>query len=222
MSHWLDKTFFKLDYNIAKFFHYLELKGGNFSTHLMKFISFLGEAGIIMIIISLILCLFARTRKIGATALVSLAISFIITSLILKPLIERARPFDSGNLDFYNWWINAGKTMEDGYSFPSGHTTASMAFALSIFITSRHKKFTWPVLIFPILMMSSRIYLMVHYFSDCLFALLVGTISCLIGYLLCYLLFNKTKGKFNNFINNYEIKNLFNKNKDKNNNEIEK
>lgn len=218
MANWLDKSFYNIDLNIAKLFSNIQTK---FMNGLMELISFLGESGILLIMLGLILCIFIKTRRMGATILFSLAFSAILTSVIVKPLVARARPYSNEELEFFKWWINAGKHLEDSYSFPSGHVTASMAFSLSVFATSKNKKWTSFIFIFPILMTSSRIYLMVHYFSDCLFGLISGAIGTIIGYIIVKLLFEKTKGKFNNFINNFNlilfIKKLFNKNKKINN-----
>jgi len=213
MANWLNNTFKSADYNVAKFFSNLQDFGGKPMTCFWEFISFLGAGGIIMILIALTLCIFPKTRKFGVTSLFAIAIGALITSIILKPLVERTRPYTNLDSNYFLWWKQAGKNVEGDYSFPSGHTTASMAFALSIFLCSRKKKFTFFVLLFPILMASSRIYLMVHYFSDCLFAILVGSFASGLAYLITYLLFNKTKGKFNNFVNNFKIQDLFNKNK---------
>lgn len=218
MAKWLDKSFYNLDYNVAKLFANTQSK---FMNGLMEFISFLGKSGIFLIIVGLILCVFIKTRRMGATILFSLLISAIITGVIVKPLVQRARPYSNEELSFFTWWVKAGSHLEDSYSFPSGHVTASMAFALSVLATSKHKKWSWLVLLFPMLMGASRIYLMVHYFSDCIFGLISGAVGTVLGYLIVKLLFDKTKGKFNNFINNFNlilfIKNLFNKNKEKNN-----
>lgn len=213
MANWLDTTFHTIDYNVSKFFNMLEINGGKPMTYFWEFISHLGTAGLFMIAVSLVLCFFPKTRRMGTTALLAIAIGAVITSLILKPLIARARPYIDTNSDYYIWWLKAGKNSESDFSFPSGHTTASMALALSIFITSKKKRFIFPILIFPILMASSRIYLMVHYFSDCLFGLLVGGIASIIAFVLTHLLFYKTNGKFNDFINNYNFKSLFKNNK---------
>lgn len=218
MAKWLDKSFYNIDYNVAKLFANSQSK---FMNAIMEFISILGESGIFFIFIGLILCIFIKTRKTGATILFSLLISAIITSVMLKPVIQRARPYSNEELEFFTWWVKSGSHVEDSFSFPSGHVTASMAFALSLFATSKHKKWSFIILLFPILMASSRIYLMVHYFSDCIFGILSGAIGTLLGYLLVKLLFDKTKGKFNNFINNFNlilfIKKIFNKNKKNNN-----
>ena len=213
MNHWLDKTFYSVDYNVSKFFHNLAEWGGKPLNFFAKFVSIIGEWGLLFIIIGATLCLFVKTRKMGALILFSLLLSTILTNFILKPIIARPRPFE--NLEFYDWWVMAGKASETSYSFPSGHSTAAMAFALSVFVGSKNKKWASLIFVLPIFMASSRIYLMVHYFTDCLFGFLSATVCVVISCYIIYLLFNKTKGKLNNFINNFSIKNLFNKNKEK-------
>ena len=211
MTNFIDRSFYSIDFNVAKFFHILEANCGNWLTNFMKLISILGDAGIFMILVGLILCIFVKTRKVGVTILFSIAISAVITNFILKPLIARDRPFVDTTSPFYTWWQNAGSSAEDSFSFPSGHATASMAFALSIFATIKNKKLSSIVLIFPIIMASSRIYLMVHYFSDCVFGFLVACIGTVCAYLITKLIFEKTKGKFNKFVNEFSITSIFKK-----------
>ena len=174
---------YKIDYNVAQMFHNIYSHLGKFSNVLMKIISYLGEAGILFLLIGFGLALFKRTRKIGGTIILSVAIGFLITNVLLKNIIGRARPFENIGSDFYKWWLDAGATSESGHSFPSGHTTATTAFSLAIFLTV-NKKYSWPILCFPIIMASSRIYLMVHYFTDCLGGIVVGCVSAIIAYLL--------------------------------------
>ena len=174
---------FKIDHGVAKLFHELYLWGGDVANFIMKGISLIAEAGILFLLVGLGLALFKRTRKIGGTILCAVAIGFILTNVILKNVIERARPFENINSDFYRWWLGADAVNESGFSFPSGHTTATTAFAVAIFLTTNKKYSCW-ILILPILMASSRIYLMVHYFSDCVGGLVVGSISALLSYLI--------------------------------------
>ena len=171
----------KIDYYVSKFFHEIYLIGGNFSTNIMKFISLLGEMGILFLLIGFGLALFKRTRKIGGTILLSIVIGFLITNVLLKNIIARARPFTDITSDYFKWWVDAGAVSESGYSFPSGHVTATTAFAMAILFTTR-KKYSWPIIFLPILMASSRIYLMVHFFSDCLGGLTVGLVGATISY----------------------------------------
>ena len=175
---------FKIDHYIAKLFHNMYLWGGDFTNNLMEGISLIAEAGILFLIVGLGLALFKRTRKAGATIILSIALGFLITNIILKNSIARARPFEDINSDFFKWWLGAGAVSESGFSFPSGHTTATTAFAVALFL-SFNKKYSWPVLFLPLVMASSRIYLMVHYFSDCVGGLLVGTSAAVIAFFIC-------------------------------------
>ncbi len=174
---------YNIDYNVAKLFHDIYLWGGDLFNFIMKGISWIAEAGLIFILIGLCLALFKKTRKIGITALFAVAVGFICTNIVLKNLIERSRPFANVSSNYYKWWLDAGSTYESGYSFPSGHTTATTAFAIAIFLTT-NKKYSWYVLLAPILMASSRIYLMVHFFSDCVGGIVVGLISAVIAFLI--------------------------------------
>jgi len=80
----------------------------------------------------------------------------------IKELVGRARP-SSYIGDFH----------QHGFSFPSGHSTMSVAWALLLYlifspeIPHRYQlHFTLFCLLFPPLIIFSRIYLGVHYFSD--------------------------------------------------------
>lgn len=172
---------YKIDYFWGKLFNNLHLWGGSFLDHIMECISYIAEAGILFLLIGFGLALFKRTRKIGLCILGAVAIGFVFTNIVLKNVISRPRPFSDVGSSFYKWWLVVGTHQESGYSFPSGHTTATTAFAIAIFLTTNKKRFWW-ILFLPVLMACSRIYLMVHYFSDCVGGLIVGTISATISY----------------------------------------
>ncbi|MFQ6724449.1 MAG: phosphatase PAP2 family protein [Clostridia bacterium] len=199
----MNNFIYKTDYKVAEFFHNIYLWGGKFTNSVMEGISFIAEAGILFLIIGLGLAIFKRTRKVGATILVSVAIGFILTNILLKNIIERARPFSNIDSPFYKWWLGAGSVNESGYSFPSGHTTATTAFAIAIFLTT-NKKHGWPILLLPILMASSRIYLMVHYFSDCLGGFIVGFIASVVALVIVKLIY-KSNIKFFKWLTEFEI-----------------
>ena len=76
-----------------------------------------------------------------------------------------------------------GQHVESDKSFPSGHTTAAFATMVPVFLVG-NKKVSWTALIFAFLMGVSRIYLVVHYPSDVLGGLIVGTIAGILGTLL--------------------------------------
>ena len=73
---------FKIDHFVGKLFHNFYLWGGDFSNFIMKGISLIAEAGILFLLIGFGLALFQRTRKVGATILVSVAIGFVLTNII--------------------------------------------------------------------------------------------------------------------------------------------
>ena len=172
----------KADYYFAELFHNLYLWGGKITNVIMKFISYIGEYGAIFLLIGFGLALFKRTRKVGGTIILSIAIGFVISNLILKNAIQRVRPFQA-NSQFELWWSESNGKFESGYSFPSGHVTASMAFAMAVMLTT-NKKYNWPIMFLPLIMASSRIYLMVHYFTDCMGGIAVGFISGIVAYVI--------------------------------------
>ena len=84
--------------------------------------------------------------------------------------------------------------IESGYSFPSGHTTAAMAFGLSVFLCFK-KKWSWVFLLIPLIMGFTRIYFVVHYTTDVLGAILVGGLSALISYFVIKYIFKAIESK---------------------------
>ena len=193
----------KVDHFIAKNFHQLYTWGGEIMNKFMEGISLIAEAGILFLLIGFGLALFKRTRKIGGTILLSVALGFLFTNIILKHAIARSRPFENISSDFYRWWLDAGASFENGYSFPSGHTTATTAFAMAIFLTT-NKKYSWPIVLLPIFMACSRIYLMVHYFSDCVGGLIVGTACATTAWFVIKMIYS-SKWKFFVWIREFDI-----------------
>ena len=87
--------------------------------------------------------------------------------------------------EYYNWWKYVGGLHYKEFSFPSGHTTATMAAMMCIFLTC-NKKYSWLVFIFVALMGLSRNYFMVHYPTDILGGIMVGGVSGIIAYIICF------------------------------------
>lgn len=200
----MDKAFFKLDHFWGELMHKLYLAWGDFATYLMKGISWLAEVGALFILIGIILCIFKKTRRLGGSILIALAIGVLVSNICLKLTIARNRPFTNIGSDFFKWWLDAGNVNETGYSFPSGHTTASTAFAIALFLNTPKKK-SWPILFLPVLMLFSRTYLMVHYITDCLAGMIVGTVAGTIAYFVMKLIYGG-KNKFCMFVKNFSFK----------------
>lgn len=107
----------------------------------------------------------------GRNLLIILVISQIIVHS-LKWLISRPRPFSNPDACL------SSHPSARGSSFPSGHSSASLAVALSLshFVSM----LTVPLLILAILVSFSRLYLGVHYLSDVLAGCLISSVVFLL------------------------------------------
>ena len=190
---WINNTFAAFDQSMAVLVHKLYEIGGGFFTPFFEIISELGHGGIPLIILSLILMLFSRTRRYGTAMLFGLAIGALITNCCLKILIARARPYSEETIAFFNTdlyqklWMTVGQNVESDKSFPSGHTTAAFASMTALFLTG-NKKYSWAAFIFAFLMAVARIYLVVHFASDVLAGIVVGVLGGILGTLLAGLI----------------------------------
>ena len=124
-AQWLNTAFAGYDKAILKIMHSLAGALGPVLTPLMKLITFLGEKGLLLLLLSLVLMCFARTRRIGVCVFGAVCCGALITNFILKDWIARPRPFETVDL-YRQWWQAVGSPAEDGYSFPSGHVTAAI------------------------------------------------------------------------------------------------
>ena len=183
---WLNSFFSGYDYAILDFMNTLAVNAGGILTPIMKAVTFLGEKGIMFFLLAVILMLFPRTRKMGVCVFGAVCCGALISNIILKDMVERVRPFlDEANehyMDYKSFWDAVGSPAEDGYSFPSGHVTAAAAGMLALVFT-KGKKMIAPAILWIGLMMVSRNYLMAHYPSDVLFALIIGAVSALIAHI---------------------------------------
>ena len=145
----------------------------------MPLITLLSEDGIFWMILATILLLFPRQRRTGLGMWLALAMGLVICNMILKPLVGRMRPYDFQEL--YNGVTI--KLLIDGLSdnsFPSGHTIA--AFEACVALLCGNKKLGVPAVIMAFLVAFSRLYLYVHYPTDVIAAIVLGSILAIIGY----------------------------------------
>ena len=153
----------------------------------MKGLTFLGNAGCFWIALAVVLLFFKRIRKIGITMAVSLVLSLIFTNLIIKNLVNRTRPFVADPTLLQTMLVK----LPSDSSFPSGHTSASVAAAVAIF--TRNKKWGIPAVVLAVLIGVSRLYLTVHFPTDVIAGLLLGIVYGIGAYFITSKLIYKNK-----------------------------
>lgn len=142
------------------------------------FITHLGDAGAIWIILTLVLLMHPRTRRLGLASGIALLCSMVFTNLILKNLVARTRPFYLVDIELL---IKA----PGDHSFPSGHATSSFAVA---FVFWKERTRIGRIEIYRIYMVLasliafSRLYLYVHYPTDVLAGVLMGYLCSWIAF----------------------------------------
>lgn len=186
-AQWLNEFFFGYDSALLGALHSAADGIGVVMTPVMKGITLLGEKGLIFFLLALVFLCFARTRDLGVCIFGAVCCGALITNIILKDSIARPRPFETVE-QFRQWWVFVGAPMEDGFSFPSGHVTACAAGMTAISLM-KGKKWIAPSAVIVILMGISRNYLMAHYPSDVLFAMIIGVFSGFVAWMITRLIF---------------------------------
>jgi len=151
---------------------------------IMYICTLFGEKGIFWIVIAL-LFLFAlpkRYRKVGVSVGIALLLSIVVCNLLLKNITARPRPFWVDptliDADLESRFHLYSKI--DDFSFPSGHTSASIGAAVAI---RMWRKWEGNVaIIIAVLVSLSRIYLCVHYPTDVLTSAALGVAFGIAGY----------------------------------------
>ena len=167
----------------------------DFLDTVMPIITLFGEGGIFWIAWAVILLIIPKARKIGLSMIIALLLGLLVCNLTLKPLVARVRPYDLQEQDF-GVYINLLINRQSDFSFPSGHTIAS--FEAAVVLLKYSKKMGIPALIIAILVSFSRLYLYVHYPSDVLVSMVLGTAFAFAGCALANLikLPSGQKGRF--------------------------
>jgi undecaprenyl-diphosphatase len=214
-AKWLDLTFSGFDGSILEFYHSLAEWGGAVLTPIMRAITVTGDKGLLLLFVSLILCLFSKTRKSGICMFGAICCGALMTNVILKETICRIRPYEASEL-FREFWTFVGAHAESEFSFPSGHTTAAAAAATGLWLT-RGKKYLAISIPYVALMAASRNYFMVHYPTDVIAGAVVGTLGGIIAYFITLgiyrVLQNNAERKFFRFALEFDVIELFKRKK---------
>lgn len=140
---------------------------------LMPFVTKLGDSAAIWLVLAMGLFLSRKYRKTGLILFCALVLDIVVCNGILKPLVARIRPCD------VNTAVQLLVPRPTDFSFPSGHTAAAFAAVSGLYFGRQR---LWiPALILAVLIAFSRLYLYVHYPSDVVASILLGSVFGLIG-----------------------------------------
>lgn len=144
-----------------------EAMRGPFWDAVMPVVSMLDNNGILWIAAAILLLAFKKHRRGGILLLIGLGVGVLVCNLLLKNIVARPRPC----------WLNDAVTLlianPIDYSFPSGHSVSSAIAATML--TLENRRFGWAAIPLALLIAFSRLYLYVHFPTDVLAGLAIGT-----------------------------------------------
>jgi undecaprenyl-diphosphatase len=160
----------------------LNLHGSSFINYLLKFITLLGEVGVVWIITLLGLIIYkgVRYKKLSIlliSAGVFLLIGWMFNDLFLKVTVQRIRPYHNEEAfgDAFKLFMESiNYKFPSSYSFPSGHAFSS--FNVATGLTLYNKKYGYIAYPLAILIGFSRIFVGAHYFTDIIIGAILGII----------------------------------------------
>ena len=175
--------------------HWFETLHNPITNPIFYVITTLGNAGWFWIVLAVLMLtvLPKKYKKAGLTMAIALILSLIFCNGIMKHLWARPRAFwvVGQNFVVVNEFENLYGIFNSihDYSFPSGHSSASFAAAVSIFMW--RKKEGSAALVLAALIAFSRLYFTVHYPTDVLVGTITGALYGVAAYFIVKALMNK-------------------------------
>ena len=175
--------------------HWFETLHNPITNPIFYVITTLGNAGWFWIVLAVLMLtvLPKKYKKAGLTMAIALILSLIFCNGIMKHLWARPRAFWAVGQNFvvgneFENLYGIFNSIHD-YSFPSGHSSASFAAAVSIFMW--RKKEGSAALVLAALIAFSRLYFTVHYPTDVLVGTITGALYGVVAYFIVKALINK-------------------------------
>jgi len=146
---------------------------------IMQYVTESGEV-LWMLAFGILLLIIPKTRRIGITLMILIVISTLLTGYI-KCGVDRDRPdFEYGGSPFpveisrdtYALFCEGGANA----SYPSGHAARSMIFGiiLGYALSERFPRGAYLLLLYPVMISLSRIYVLQHYPMDVIGGAVIG------------------------------------------------
>lgn len=173
-----------------KFFNNVIKLENNILTKTLYIITNIGSTVGVVIILILLAIVFMRKKSLSDFKYVVSNVGIgVILMKLLKHIIKRVRP---------SWkWI-----VQSGFSYPSGHTISAILLYGTLILlvnkklNSKYKKYIIAFLSIMIFLISiSRIYFGVHYLTDVVASLILGSIILIISNIFMNREFSRDKNK---------------------------
>ena len=151
--------------------------------YIMMVVTYIGEFGVGAILSAIVLIIFKKTRWAGVAVAIAFVLDVLVVNVFLKLIVNRARPWQTyPDLGFQQFHQSIGVREPSDSSFPSGHTAA--LFAAAVALVRYYKVKGLPALAVALLVAISRIYLCMHYPTDVLGGMIIGSACGVVGYFL--------------------------------------
>jgi membrane-associated phospholipid phosphatase len=158
----------EFDINILRIIHHHRLVALDQFLYIISLTTSFISIGIVLTILITSLKTKSKPLRIVFFKMLAVLIIAALISFTLKNIIIRERPFKT--------YPDIEKLSEAGSSsFPSGHTLEAFAMAVALSILVPKRKFIIPVFIWASLVAYSRMALGVHYPSDVLSGMIIGS-----------------------------------------------
>ncbi len=169
-----------MDIAILKWVHEV-FHGQTWLNYIMKYVTYIGEFAAGAIICAIALLIFKKTRWAGVSVAIAVILNILIVNVILKLSVNRTRPWvDYPDLGFHEFHNSISVREPTDSSFPSGHTAS--LFAAAVALVMYYKAKGLPALVVAFFVAFSRIYLCMHYPTDVLGGIIIGSICGVAGY----------------------------------------
>jgi len=133
-----------------------------------------------MLIISFILLIRRKSRRIGAILIIVILVATLVT-LQVKNIVHKDRPEYEFNIEGLNYKLEYDALSKASSSYPSAHAARSAAFALIISYMLKGKRvgrfnLGFILWLYPLLISLSRVYVGEHYVTDVVGGTILGLI----------------------------------------------